>query len=626
MMQQGRSFSGRERNCFFLNTGRGAGDTQRFANVSAISGIDWPDDGRGLALLDWDHDGDLDVWISNRNAPRLRLMRNDTPSQHPFLSLRLQGNGSSSNRDAIGARVEVVLADGDGHPRIKTLKAGEGFISQSTKWLTFGLGDARQIEKVVVRWPDRDGNTARETFSDLAANARYLLVQGTGRAQRVEPREPMTPLTPSAPTVNDRNDTLRVPLVTLFRPPKLVFQSRHNQAQTRSGEGKSVLLNLWGSWCAPCMKELKEFSEREDEIRRAGIDIVALSVDELDPEQGGGVAQTIQRLNSLRFPFTSQFATLDVVEGLEGYDRWFTALNRPPTIPSSFLLDPEGRLAVIYKGRVKVDDLLQDIHHSKRNRKQRWLASAPLPGRTIDHPHVAQIAEAYEATLYYRRGTILIDVPGRLDDAEYCFRESLRHHHDFASAHNRLGSVLLKKNDLEEAYKHFHQAVTLDPTHGWGHHNLARVLMRQGQLNGAVSHLREAVRYEPEDTFKSSALAPRSPGQSLSQPDQIRLAVQLRLAMLMATAASDEMRNGSEAVRWAERVVQATDNRDPQATRALAAAYAEDGRFGEAVTATNRALDLLEDGSPSPQNESQLREDLLNQLDLFRSRQPLRAP
>src|SRR5262245_66393159 len=101
MLREGRSWSGRERNCFFLNTGG-----TRFANVSAVSGFDFPDDARAAALSDWDGDGDLDVWVSNRNAPRLRLLRNGATGSH-YIALRLVGDGATTHRDAIGARVEV---------------------------------------------------------------------------------------------------------------------------------------------------------------------------------------------------------------------------------------------------------------------------------------------------------------------------------------------------------------------------------------------------------------------------------------------------------------------------------------------------------------------------------------
>ncbi|NNC88109.1 MAG: hypothetical protein HKN82_06575, partial [Akkermansiaceae bacterium] len=154
MISGGRSFSGRERNCCFLNTGAAPAAAGRFANISAVSGLDFPDDGRALAPVDWDHDGDLDLWISNRNAPRLRLMRNELPAAGRFLSLRLEGNGTGTNRDAIGARVEVVPGGAGPHPPlVKTLRAGEGFLSQAGKWLHFGLGAAEAVDAVTVRWP-----------------------------------------------------------------------------------------------------------------------------------------------------------------------------------------------------------------------------------------------------------------------------------------------------------------------------------------------------------------------------------------------------------------------------------------------------------------------------------------
>ena len=123
MFLGGRSFSGRERHCVYLNTG-----SERFANISAVSGLDFPDDGRAVAPVDWDQDGDLDLWISNRNAPRIRLLKNNTSRDRHYLALRLQGDGSKTNRDAIGARVELVVGD-DELKRITTLRCRRGVFS-----------------------------------------------------------------------------------------------------------------------------------------------------------------------------------------------------------------------------------------------------------------------------------------------------------------------------------------------------------------------------------------------------------------------------------------------------------------------------------------------------------------
>ena len=99
MLAEGRSFSGYERNCVFLNTGG-----RKFANISATSGLDFIDDGRGVATVDWDGDGDLDLWISNRTAPQVRFARNETPSSNHYLGPPSGGHNSQSRRDRSARR------------------------------------------------------------------------------------------------------------------------------------------------------------------------------------------------------------------------------------------------------------------------------------------------------------------------------------------------------------------------------------------------------------------------------------------------------------------------------------------------------------------------------------------
>ena len=91
LARAGSSWSGRERHCAFLNCGdveQGA----RFANVSAVSGLDFPDDGRALAVTDWDGDGDLDLWARNRNAPHKGVVESGRRS------IRSMGGLGSSTR------------------------------------------------------------------------------------------------------------------------------------------------------------------------------------------------------------------------------------------------------------------------------------------------------------------------------------------------------------------------------------------------------------------------------------------------------------------------------------------------------------------------------------------------
>ena len=174
IQEEGRSFSGRERHCFFLNVGG-----QRFAQASSVTGLDYIDDGRASAVVDWDHDGDLDLWVTNRTGPRVRYLQNEAGDNGNFVAFFLQG--VTSNRDAIGARVEIRLAD-DPRKHIRTLHAGDGFLSQSSKWVHFGLGSAKNVERLIIRWPG--GKT--QQFSDLEVNRHYRVRQG----EAIEPWSP----------------------------------------------------------------------------------------------------------------------------------------------------------------------------------------------------------------------------------------------------------------------------------------------------------------------------------------------------------------------------------------------------------------------------------------------------
>ena len=151
-----------------------------FCDISALTGLDLPDDGRGIGRVDWDRDGDLDFLVSNRSAPRLRLLRNDLPAENGFVALRLVG--TKSNRDAIGARVSVHLDGGKALPLVKTLRAGDGFLSQSSKWLHFGLGGHGGAVTVEVRWP----SGGVERFPGLASASFHLLREGQGQAELVQ--------------------------------------------------------------------------------------------------------------------------------------------------------------------------------------------------------------------------------------------------------------------------------------------------------------------------------------------------------------------------------------------------------------------------------------------------------
>ena len=506
MIKQGRSFSGHERNCVFWNTGH-----ERFATVSAISGLDFADDGRCVATVDWDQDGDLDVWLTNRNAPRLRFMRNEArPSGH-FLLLRLVGNGETTNRDAIGARIEVVLDSVASGRNMKTLRAGEGFLSQSSKWVHFGLGNAREIDKVIVHWPAG----AAEEFTGLQVDGRYELQQASGHARILETPRRRLALRASEPELPPASRVARVPLITALPMPKISYTSMDGTTMdggtmdggtmdggTHSLEfgGRSVLLNLWSSSCPACGKELEDFSRRETELRRAGIDVLAISVDKLSSNRSD-LAEVAATLRRVRFPFAAGFADQRLVDDLQDLHNSAFSLWRPLPIPCSFLIDRQGKVRMIYKGPTTVDDVLSDAGRMSDSRwttdyRFRHEKAACLPGRALDHELL--IASSQEADIRTRyRAAMGYRAKGRMAEATKQFLDLVQHHPKCGEAHSQLAIIYLQSEAYAKAARHSQLALQLNPDSASQHNTMGNILAGQQKQSLAEFHYARAIQIDP---------------------------------------------------------------------------------------------------------------------------------
>jgi hypothetical protein len=151
----------------FLNQG-----SFRFRDASGAvgGGFAQPRVGRGLAIGDFDRDGDVDVLITTNNGPAV-LLRNDQAGGNRSIRFRLRG--TVSNRDAIGAAVRIFH---DGMSQSRTVKSGSSYLSQSELPVTFGVGRRDRIDRAIVTWP----NGRTEELKNLATGRSYDWVERKG--------------------------------------------------------------------------------------------------------------------------------------------------------------------------------------------------------------------------------------------------------------------------------------------------------------------------------------------------------------------------------------------------------------------------------------------------------------
>lgn len=509
LLRRGYSWSGREQNCAFLNL-----EGSAFANVSAASGFDFPDDARGTVLVDWDGDGDQDVFLSNRTGPRLRFLRNDQDTGNASVTLELRG--TRVNRDALGARVELSLIDERKEVRklLRGVRAGEGYLAQSSTRLTFGLGPpGRKIAGVRVTWPGGEA----EDFRGVEPGKAWRLVQGSGRAEPLElPRpEVLAASKPMAPPV-----TLdaRLALVRPVPMPRLEVVAENGTSLplfglqaggAGTGTGKPVLLELFSTSCAPCVRELDEHARHAGELERAGLAPLALSVEPLEVR-----ARAAAFLEERGWPFPWAVATPSALELLDALAAMLLDRERRLSLPASFLIDPQGALRVIYLGPVSAEQLLLDRALCDLGDGAQFDAASPFPGRWM-FPGLASDADFFEPRLQARglagpasefargRMTVVRSTPadllhefgreravaGRLDEAQKFFQRALAADPRHFDTLSDWAIVLHRQEKLASAAELYGKALALDPEHADTRFNLALALLGLGNRAGAESQV-----------------------------------------------------------------------------------------------------------------------------------------
>ena len=509
-LRRGEPWSGGERNAAFVSSG---GRSLDFVDAGPVLGLDFPDDGRSAARMDVDFDGDDDLIVSNRTAPRLRILANRLADGAEHLAVRLRG--TTVNRDAIGAVVFATTAGEGGEREVqrRTRGAGTGYLAQSSAWLRFGFGRrgsgdrpsrARRVQ-LKVRWPGVD---ALEDFGEVRTGRRYLLVQGTGAVSEAAAPEQLT-LSPGPLVAPERDpdDRRRLVLPSPTSIPGLDVRGRSGRSgrifgltpNGPKGTGRDTVIAVWDSTDPTAVEGLGDLAALK--AAAAGTNTMLVSVDlgarAPEPEAAGASTPAPDPLDFSATRLAAAGWAGDVLAPLgetalilPEIVSWRLDRTEPPSLPWFLTLEPDGRLAVVRTGPWREGDLAADLDIFARPLAQRPAWSTPYPGRWADPPGEADLGRLRSRLARRGASTAARELElGRIKTATL----------GSAEVKIRLGRAALERGDLQGALARFDAAIGVEPDNALARRGRAYVLHRLAQYSEALEEWTRALDLDPTD-------------------------------------------------------------------------------------------------------------------------------
>jgi tetratricopeptide (TPR) repeat protein len=199
---------------------------------------------------------------------------------------------------------------------------------------------------------------------------------------------------------------------------------------------------------------------------------------------------------------------------------------------------------------------------------------------------------------------------GRVDEALVCFQKTLEIEPDYAPAHVNLGIAHLRRGNVDAAISHYRSALKITPDSADVHNNIGIAFRQSAQLPDAIAHFQQALKIRPDFSEAQNNL-----GNTLLQSNRAAEAIANyetalerdpdfvpalnNLAWVLATSSETKLRNGPKAVALAEQANQLSGKGNAAIGRTLAAAYAESGRFDDAIRVAVATIDLANSNGES---------------------------
>ena len=266
-------------------------------------------------------------------------------------------------------------------------------------------------------------------------------------------------------------------------------------------------------------------------------------------------------------------------------------------------LDAQGRNAEAtahYQKALELDPSYPQALNSMGNAmlKQRRLSEA-----------IAQFNKALEIrpdyAMVHNDLGLALEQQGKFREAKVQYQKAIEIDEGLALAQCNLGNAAVRDGNFYDAIAHYEKAVQADPRYSEAHNNLGNTLMHLGRLSEAVDQYERALEINPRyaEAQNNLGVAFYKEGKIREALARWRETIRLqpnalvtlnRLAWALATHPDASVRDGNEAVVFARRATELCSARDPAVLDTLGAAYAEIGRFSDAVRTAEQALTLAE--------------------------------
>jgi Tfp pilus assembly protein PilF len=461
------SWNGHEPNVFHAKRG------DRYYDFSGVSGLDYADDSRAFSVLDFDNDGRPDLILKNRLGPQVRVMQNNCAAANQAIAFRLRG--TESNRDAIGARVEV-----DG--QTKWLAAGSAFLSQHSKRILFGLGPAKTAKKVRIKWPSGH----EQEFANLEAGKTYSITEGSNTTSAEPFHAPHA--MPYAATKGDNTlalaDTWFLEPVPLPDPQKgpglLVLEFAGASADMRAQY--EIFRRYLFDWRAPLESQLAFL------LNDAGN---AVKIYAAVPP-GELVKTDLAALQEPALDRATPFAGYYV--GLRFRDFF--------KFGAAFLWAGYYAQALPY--------LEQVLQHTPKNGRTLLLAAQVaeelnMPAKTMEFYGRAVAADANSAEANNGLG-LALGKRGEFADARKYLERAIELRHNYSDAINNLGVLFTQQGKISDAIAAFQYGIQAAPDEDILYLNLGRAYIQSGKLDRARELMQQLLDRKPDSAVAKQAL------------------------------------------------------------------------------------------------------------------------